>query len=133
VWDTKVTITTNSLNEAKYRLARAFRIRGFSLDIVNERTFSAYENGYRFSLSFMPGNRRILISHDTHVDPEKRDQGLGKKMLGFKEVLAKDAGVNLLLATVRNDNHIEIHLLEKAGWTRLLNRKTGVSLWGKEL
>lgn len=124
---------TSCLSEAKYLLERAMRTRGITPTIVG-RTFSVSMTVGKFSLSFMPGNRRTLISHDVLVESAFRGQGYGKKWLHLREELAREIGVNLLLATVKNDNSIENHLLETNGWKRYTNRKeTGVSLWGKEL
>jgi len=82
----------------------------------------------------MPGNRRVLISHRSSIEQWQRNKGYGRRMLDLREQLAREAGANLLLATVKNENVIEIHLLESNGWKRFTNRKeTQVSLWGKEL
>jgi GNAT superfamily N-acetyltransferase len=125
-------VETKSLAEAKYLLERAMRTRGLH-PTIEARTFTYHMTVGKFSLSFMPGNRRILISHDTFVEPKFRGLGYGRAWLKLKEELAREAGINLLLATVRNENKIEVHLLRTNGWKRILNRKTKVSLWSKTL
>lgn len=125
---------TNSLAEAQYLLQRALRTRGFSaMNINEENSFLASNTQTVFRLTFMPGNRRVLISSQVQVDLALRGKGLGRKYLAIREEVAREAGVNLLLATVREDNTIEIHLLETSGWKRYNKRETGVCLWGKEL
>ena len=124
---------SGSLSESKHRLERALRTRGLTVN-VEGREFKVRAPHGAYSLSFMPGNRRILISHYVAVDPEMRGKGFGKRYLQQREEIAKEAGVNLLLATVRNDNEAEVHLLRTNGWRRMINRRsTGVSLWGKLL
>jgi hypothetical protein len=124
---------TTCLSEAKYLLERALRTRGFH-PVINERRFSVTHANGAFSLTFMAGNRRVLISHDVRINSASRGKGLGRKMLQMRQEIAREAGVNLILATVKNENSIENHLLESDGWKKFLDRKeTGVSLWGKEL
>ncbi len=127
-------IKTSSLSESIYLLQRAFHTRGMFPILKNERTIEYITTTAKFSMSFMPGNRRTIISHGVVVEPEFRNKGEGRKLLQLREELAVEAGVNLLLATVKNYNAPEIHLLKTSGWKRLTNRKdTKTSLWGKQL
>lgn len=105
---------------------------GFHVNQVGD-SFLAFRLQGAFELTLMPGNSRVLISQKSIVYPEFRGLGLGKQYLELREEVARKASCNLLLATVRNDNAVEIHLLESHGWKRYNNRDTGVSLWGKEL
>lgn len=123
---------TNCREQTKYLLERAIRTRGFNITI-NHDTFTVFHPDGRFGLTLMPGNRRILISHDSYVNYLDRGKGIGKKMLNLREEIAKEVGVNLLLATVRDDNAAENHILLTDGWDRLIKRETGVSLWAKQL
>lgn len=124
---------TTCINETRYRLTRALRSR-CTLTILNEDSYLAeYGTIGRFKLTLMPGNRRVLISSGVVVNEGDRGKGYGKKMLAMREEIAKYAGINLLLATVREDNAREIHILETNGWKRLNKRDTGVCLWGKEI
>lgn len=126
-------IETTCVNETRYHLESALRRRGLGVKHTELGTFVVETPHSTFSMSLMPGNKRIVISHGVKVDEDFRGQGIGKRLLALREEVAREAGINLLLATVRDDNAVEIHLLEAAGWKRLLQRKTGVSLWGKEL
>lgn len=121
-----------SLAEAKYLLRRALQIRGFVISDTDSM-FNASDNFGHFRLTFMPGNRRVLISSHVVIRDEFRGKGIGRKMLAMREEIARECGANLVLATVREDNSIEIHLLESSGWKRYNKRDTGVCLWGKEL
>lgn len=127
-------VETNSLQHGCYLLQRALRVRGFTAYNINEENSFLASNAFgEFRLTFMPGNRRVLISSHVVVKATLRGKGIGRKMLNMREEIAREAGVNLLLATVREDNAIEIHLLETSGWKRYNQRETGVCLWGKEL
>jgi GNAT superfamily N-acetyltransferase len=103
------------------------------VEIKHEDSFVARSLFGEFELTIMPGNRRVLISQHSLIYPEHRGKGHGRKYLETREEIARAADCNLLLATVRNDNAVEIHLLESHGWKRYNSRDTGVSLWGKEL
>jgi|ERR1700676_930375 len=119
--------------ETRYLIARHMRINGFDVEVRNEDSIIARSTFGEFELTIMPGNRRVLISQHSLVYPEYRGKGYGRKYLELRERIASEAGCNLLLATVRNDNAVQVHLLETHGWKRFNNRETGVSLWGKEL
>src|SRR5271163_4328452 len=127
-------VTTSCLAESMNLLERAIRTRGLRMSIINGRIWSISNDYTGFQLTFMPGNRRVLISSNVRVYFEYRGKGYGRKGLALREEIAREAGVNLLMATVRNDNVIENHLLSTSGWKKLLDRsETKVSLWGKEL
>lgn len=127
-------MNTSCRQEARYRIARGIRtIAGMEVDQKNEDSFVAVGVNGSFELTIMPGNRRVLISQHSFIRPECRGMGHGQRYLQAREEIARYAGCNLMLATVREDNAIEIHLLEKHGWKRFNTRDTGVSLWGKEL
>src|SRR5271167_3732753 len=123
---------SESREETKYLLTHALRSSGYNPVIAGD-AFHVEMRDYQFSLTLMPGNRRVLISHRVFIAPECRGRGLGKQLLLLREVVAKEAGCNLILATVRDTNSTEVHLLETRGWKRYNQRDTGVSLWGKEL
>ena len=125
-------INTTCLQESMYLLKRGFQTRGYN-SICTTRELCVSEPGWTFTVSFMPGNRRILISHGVRIDEGLRGKGLGRKLLKLREEIAREAGVNLLLATVRDDNEIEQHLLITEEWVRLIQRDTEISLWGKQL
>lgn len=123
---------TSCRAETRYLLERAFRTRGCDIQVLEDTFNVSFPEGH-FSLTIIPHNKRTLISHSLVVDSMYRGKGFGQKWHELREEVAREAGVNLLLGTVRNDNAPQIHILEKRGWKRLTNRNTGVSLWGKEL
>lgn len=125
-------MVTTCLSQAMYLLRRALNSRGFAVD-EHDLAFHVQTATGTFRLSFLPGNRRVLISSHVHIVFSERGQGLGRKMLKLRDEIAKECGANLLLATVREDNPIQVHLLETSGWKRFNKRETGVCLWGKEL
>jgi|SRR5690348_94412 len=128
-----MTKDTIGLAESCYLLGRALRSRGFRVNEVDSHSFKIENETTHFTLTFMPGNKRVLISSNVKVYPEFQGKKYGTKYLLMREEIAREAKCNLILATVREDNSIEIHLLEKHGWKRFNKRETGVCLWGKEL
>lgn len=125
---------TASLLEARKLLVDALIERGISISGVGHYDITCASPVASFSLSFMPGNRRTLISHAALVKPEFRGKGVGTRMNKLREEAAREAGVTLMLATVRDDNAPEIRVLEKCEWKRLTqNTETKCSLWGKQL
>lgn len=91
-----------------------------------------------WSMSPLPGNGEVLVSHGAYVAPEARGKGLGQKLHKARLDVAKSAGASYILATVEMDNAPEIHILEKNGWKRLdwfKSTCTGhiVYLYGREI
>jgi len=124
---------TSCLSESKYLLERELRTRGYGV-VVSNRDFHVTHGSGHFSIGFLPGNRRVLVSHYSYINHDARNKGFGKRLLIVREEVAKAAGVNLLLATVKNENAVEVHLLKSNGWKRFTNRRdTKTSLWGKQL
>lgn len=127
---------TSSLDEARRQLTQALRSRGVH---AYEATTSKYDvfastSATEFTLSFMPGNRRTVISHAVKVFPDYRNKGIGTQMCKLREDAAREAGITLMLATVVDSNWEEIRILEKCSWVRLTqNLNTHCSLWGKQL
>jgi GNAT superfamily N-acetyltransferase len=129
-------VVTANLREARELLRKELVIRGFDAyeDPTNKYLVRAHDFTTQFSLSFMPGNRRTLISHAVSVHPEYRGKGLGTRNCELREDAARDAGVTLMLATVLDANVAEIRVLEKRSWVRFTqNKSTHCSLWGKIL
>ena len=124
---------TSCRQETEYLISRGLRVRGIRLNVCVDGLWICEHEAGAFRLSLMPGNRRVLISHSVTIYPAYRGKGIGRKYLKLREEIAREAGINLLLATVRNDNLAETHLLQSEGWKKLTDRNTGVSLWGKEL
>jgi len=123
----------NNIYHAIYLLERALSDKGFKPTIVG-KSFVCSNSQAKFVLTFLPGNRRVLVSHGVEILSEFRGKGLGRELLRLRESCAIKAGVNLLMATVRNDNAPEIHLLETDGWSKVSDRReTGVALWIKQL
>lgn len=82
----------------------------------------------RFSLSFLPGCKGILVSHAMFVEPAYRGQGIGHKLQEIKARIARDLGASVLLCTAADLNEAERHLLSKSLWGQILsffNRRTG--------
>jgi hypothetical protein len=128
-------IITKNLAESRERLLVALRERGAkAIPAHGEHKVWGWTTYGAFALSFLPGNRRTLVSHEVEVFLRLRSRGYGTKMCALRESAAQEAGVTLMLATVMDDNLAEIRVLEKRKWSRLTqNKETKCSLWGKSL
>lgn len=84
-------------------------------------TIKAYDNPkaewqdrvFQFSLSFMFGCRGVLISHSMQVYPPHGGKGIATRLQKVKERIAQDLKVSLLMATVRDDNAAEKHVISE--------------------
>jgi GNAT superfamily N-acetyltransferase len=128
-------LQTTCAMQTMHLLAGGFRRRGFQILVPDGRyNLEVWHDQGHFKVGLMPGNRRILISFGSFVGLEHRGKGIGRRMLQIRQDVAREAGINLMLATVRDDNKAERHLLRRAGWYVLSPRpETGVSLWAKKL
>lgn len=111
---------------------RALRRRGLPTIAVSDRELAHWSDSGNFRISLLPGNTRVAISHAVWLPKNKRGQGLGKKLLRSRMAAFREAGLRLILATVRNSNRAEMHLLRRRGWKRLI-KFGSTSLWGKVL
>lgn len=75
--------------------------------------------GYAF-MSMAVGEAHIL---NLCVDRQYHRQGLGRRMLGHLKLVARAAGVQLMLLEVRKSNHAAISLYLRSGFQRLGQRK----------
>lgn len=126
-------VVSSCAAETRQRLERACRTRGLYVRDAGGGNYEIEAGNGGWTFTLMPGNRRVLISQHAFVHPGRRGKGYGRRYLRWRAEIADEIGCNLLLATVREDNIVQTHLLESEGWKRYNNRDTGVSLWGKEL
>lgn len=125
---------TKDLAQARELLRTALVVRGFDAYQTSKYTIEGKDFTTKFCLSFMPGNRRTVISHAVEVFPEYRGAGIGTRNSELREEACMEAGITLMLATVKNSNAAEVRVMEKRGWKRLTNNlRTDCSLWGKQL
>lgn len=61
----------------------------------------------------------VVISHGVFIDSALRGHGIGEMFLRLRISAWKHAGFKRAIATVREDNAAEIHLLEKTGWIKV--------------
>jgi len=128
-------LKTSCAMETLHLLEGGFRRRGLRCGFFDGRyNLSVFHDRGHFKVGMFPGNRRILIAFDSFVEPAFRGQGLGRRLLRLRQDVARESGINLMLATVRDDNRVERHLLRRVGWFVLAPRpETGVSMWAKRL
>jgi hypothetical protein len=86
---------TTCLMESVYHLKRALLTRGLTVSAVDLRSFRAGNDFTAFTLTFMPGNRRVLISSKVVVFEKYRGKGWGACGLAMREEVAKESGCNL--------------------------------------
>jgi GNAT superfamily N-acetyltransferase len=128
-------LKTTCAMQTLHLLESGFRRRGLSCGYFDGKyNLTVFHPAGSFKVGMMPGNRRVLISFASFVQPSERGKGLGQRLLRLRQDVAREAGINLMLATVRDDNRVERHLLRKAKWFVLAPRpETGTSLWAKRL
>ncbi len=117
------------------------RIRSYppkiEVDLLEPRSFG--DTRYAgFTLEQQPECCGVMVSTQTFVIKERRDQGIGTAMMNLKEAIAKEFGYKLLTATVVEGNEAEQKILKKFGWTKHLTFKNDrttndVSFWSKIL
>lgn len=71
---------------------------------------------FYFSLTSLPGNEEVFVSHNSYVVPELRANGFGQAMHKEKLELMSNYGGRYALATVDDENQIQKHIMEKNGW-----------------
>lgn len=71
----------------------------------------------RFSVTELPGNARVLISHGVEVGLHFRSLGLGEALCRWRMELAQRAGYESIACTVNGQNDIEHALLNKCKWS----------------
>jgi GNAT superfamily N-acetyltransferase len=92
----------------------------------------------KFGMMPMPGCRAICVFHHAEVEPKFRGTGLGQLLLNVRGRVATKAGYSRAICTVRCDNEIERHLMNKCGWidlTSFVNRTSnrGIRIYIKHL
>lgn len=97
----------------------------------------ADEYGF-YELNPFPGCNQIAVSNHAHIFPDYRGEGKGQLQHRQRLQKAKELGYNLLVCTVKSDNKIEKHILEKYGWeknTSFFNTETEnqIEMWTKVL
>lgn len=86
-----------------------------------------------FSISWMPGNPKIVFFHNVAVDPSVRNRGLGDMFHKIRLAIAHRFGATTALCTVRVANSVERRILERNGWSIIFSVSDDVILWGRPL
>jgi GNAT superfamily N-acetyltransferase len=90
----------------------------------------------KFRLTPLPGCAKVGVSHHLEIYESFRGRGLGHKAQKARLDLAKSLGFRVLLATTRDTNAPQEHILPAAGWKRVtFYEEDGfvVHLWSKNL
>lgn len=94
------------------------RIKKLSLPRTGALDHAEYHHDLaQFSLSELPGDGDVLVSHSASVHEYYRRRGIGRLLNAYRIEAAHKAGVSAILATVRADNEGERKILFEQGWT----------------
>lgn len=91
------------------------------------------EHVSKFSVSFLPGCRSVMVFHGVVITPKFRNLGYGKILHKFRLALAKAMKCTTVVCTVVVGNSPERRILEEHGWVMERKVSTNVEMWVKEL
>ena len=95
---------------------------GYSFEFNDNNGSIKLSNVYgAFCLRPLESNSFIAESYGVYINQEFRGQGFGQQQHLDRLTLAKAGGLRTLLATVKNENLVERHILSKNGWNELSN------------
>ena len=92
----------------------------------------------KFSLSFLPGCKGVLVLHRMEVSIPYQRRGVANALASVKERIARDLNVSMLMCTVLQTNTTQQHILQNHNWhwvSGISNKRTGnkVYLYTKTL
>lgn len=87
----------------------------------------------RFSISILPGCRKVVVFHGVTVEPTHRNQGLSKLLHGYRLAVAERYGAKTAMCTVLVGNSVEKKILTGYGWTCMTTVTPGIEVWTKVL
>lgn len=85
---------------------------------TNAETYSYGSFILDFRLTIIP-NSNIMVSYSMSINPKYQGKGIAQALQKIKEDLCKSLGFKGMLCTVNKDNAVQIHILEKFGWTKI--------------
>lgn len=100
-----------------------------------EVTCNLYQHGIRiasFTLSLLPGNANVLISHSVWVTYHMWGKGIGSLLHTVRLNAAKAVGADAIVCTVRHDNKRELAILAKNNWDKLSDVTSYASMFVKK-
>lgn len=91
-----------------------------------------------YELNPFPGSNQIVVSNHAFIKPEYRGKGFGQKQHKERLDYAKYLGYDLIICTVRSDNLVEKHILQKFNWLYAQSFKSTeteheLELWTRKL
>lgn len=95
------------------------------------------EFGY-CDLNEFPGCSQLIVSNHAFIYKEHRDQGHGDANHKARLKRCKELGYDAVICTVRADNFIERHILQKNEWNKIgefFSKQTShiIEIWMKNL
>lgn len=123
--------------ELKFKepLAHTVRAEGRELHVKVWRTETGAQRPDvgKFSISFLPGCRDVLVFHAVVVDPQWRGRGIGSYLHDVRLRIARAYGAKTVLCTVLSGNSAEKAIIRNAGWRVAIQVNAMVEMWSREL
>ena len=98
-----------------------------------------FSNQYGFyELNAFPGCSALVVSNHAFIYPKFRGQGKGQEQHVERLAKAKELGYAAIICTVKADNKVEKHILDKNGWSTTIKfwnieTKSWLETWIREL
>lgn len=119
--------------EAEHHIAYPYKIV-FTPTGAREVTFvvtMGEQEISHFSISILPGCKRVVVFHGVTVEPTYRNQGLGKTLHGYRLAVAERFGAKTAMCTVLVGNSVEKKILAGYGWSCMAGVTPGIEIWTK--
>lgn len=73
-----------------------------------------------YELTSLPGNSQVCVSHNAFIFEEHRGKGVGNEIHRLRLDQMRALGYDAAICTVKDENKVQLHILEKNGWTRAM-------------
>tara|TARA_Y100000310_G_scaffold344692_1_gene458849 strand:- start:7619 stop:7942 length:324 start_codon:yes stop_codon:yes gene_type:complete len=70
-----------------------------------------------YELNPFPSCNQLIVSNHAFIAPDYRGNGSGKRASRERIRKAIELGYDCMMCTCRADNHVQVKILKKAGWS----------------
>jgi len=109
----------------------------YEIEGHNSLKVEAYDEPFfvgRFGIQCFPANPFYAVFWGVKVHEDFRGLGIGQELLRLRLNIAQEAGIHTCMATVRNDNGPQSHIMQKYGFEPERDPDDGpTTLWVKPL
>lgn len=125
--------------ELKYELRQSIKGEVLECGLVNPIKIEGggYHTVSEFTLENFPGCRHIIISRNVYVSQLYRGRGIASNLVELRIKAAALAGYSRMMATVREDNEVEMAILRGHEFERISTfrgeKDDRISLWSRLL